>query len=102
MRRLKSRASLATPLKEQILACETKARLEDLYLPYKKRRKTKADIAREAGLEELTDKLIADPNAAPEELAQAFTTEGFEDTKGTRRRPRHLGGSLRARRGSGG
>ena len=55
--------------------------LEDLYLPYKKRRKTKADIAREAGLEELTDKLIADPHATPEDLAQAFLCEGFEDTK---------------------
>ena len=78
---IEEQGKLSDALKEQILACETKARLEDLYLPYKKRRKTKADIAREAGLEELTDKLIADPNAAPEELAQAFTTEGFEDTK---------------------
>ena len=78
---IEEQGKLGDALKEQILACETKARLEDLYLPYKKRRKTKADIAREAGLEELTDKLIADPNAAPEELAQAFTTEGFEDTK---------------------
>ena len=78
---IEEQGKLSDALKEQILACETKARLEDLYLPYKKRRKTKADIAREAGLEELTDKLIADPNAAPEELAQGFTTEGFEDTK---------------------
>lgn len=78
---IEEQGKLSDALKEQILACETKARLEDLYLPYKKRRKTKADIAREAGLEELTDKLIADPNTAPEELAQAFTTEGFEDTK---------------------
>ena len=78
---IEEQGKLGDALKEQILACETKARLEDLYLPYKKRRKTKADIAREAGLEELTDKLIADPNATPEELAQAFITEGFEDTK---------------------
>ena len=78
---IEEQGKLSDALKEQILACETKARLEDLYLPYKKRRKTKADIAREAGLEELTDKLIADPNATPEELAQAFITEGFEDTK---------------------
>lgn len=78
---IEEQGKLSDALKEQILACETKARLEDLYLPYKKRRKTKADIAREAGLEELTDKLIADPNVAPEELAQPFITEGFEDTK---------------------
>ena len=78
---IEEQGKLSDVLKEQILACETKARLEDLYLPYKKRRKTKADIAREAGLEELTDKLIADPKVTPEELAQAFVTEGFEDTK---------------------
>lgn len=78
---IEEQGKLSDALKEQILAGETKARLEDLYLPYKKRRKTKADIAREAGLEELTDKLIADPKATPEELAQAFVTEGFEDVK---------------------
>lgn len=72
---------LTDELRAQILACETKARLEDLYLPYKKRRKTKADIAREAGLEELTDKLIENPTANPEEMAGQFLTEGFEDTK---------------------
>ncbi|WP_284853291.1 Tex family protein [Corynebacterium sp. MSK072] len=72
---------LSDDLRSQILACDTKARLEDLYLPYKKRRKTKADIAREAGLEELTDILIAQPQAQPEELAQGFLTEGFADTK---------------------
>lgn len=72
---------LSDDLRGQILACDTKARLEDLYLPYKKRRKTKADIAREAGLEELTDTLIAQPQAQPEELAQDHLTEGFPDTK---------------------
>lgn len=72
---------LSDDLRGQILACDTKARLEDLYLPYKKRRKTKADIAREAGLEELTDTLIAQPQAQPEELAQDYLTEGFPDTK---------------------
>lgn len=72
---------LTDELRAQILECETKARLEDLYLPYKKRRKTKADIAREAGLEELTDKLIENPTANPEEMAGQFLTEGFEDTK---------------------
>ncbi|OFM03053.1 RNA-binding transcriptional accessory protein [Corynebacterium sp. HMSC071F07] len=72
---------LTDELRAQILECETKARLEDLSLPYKKRRKTKADIAREAGLEELTDKLIENPTANPEEMAGQFLTEGFEDTK---------------------
>lgn len=72
---------LTDELKALILGCETKARLEDLYLPYKKRRKTKADIAREAGLEPLTDKLIENPSADPASLAEEFVTEGFEDAK---------------------
>lgn len=78
---IEEQGKLSDDLRSQILACDTKARLEDLYLPYKKRRKTKADIAREAGLEELTDTLIAQPQAQPEELAQGFITEGFADTK---------------------
>ncbi|WP_293771269.1 Tex family protein [uncultured Corynebacterium sp.] len=78
---IEEQGKLTDELRALILGCETKARLEDLYLPYKKRRKTKADIAREAGLEPLTDRLIADPTAAPEELAAAFTTAGFEDAK---------------------
>ena len=72
---------LTEELRALIVACETKARLEDLYLPYKKRRKTKADIARSAGLEPLTDKLIENPSADPAELAGEYLTEGFEETK---------------------
>ncbi|MBK4157242.1 S1 RNA-binding domain-containing protein [Corynebacterium macginleyi] len=78
---IEEQGKLSDGLRAQILACDTKARLEDSYLPYKKRRKTKADIAREAGLEGLTDKLIAQPTALPEELAQGYLTEGFADTK---------------------
>lgn len=78
---IEEQGKLSDDLRSQILACDTKARLEDLYLPYKKRRKTKADIARDAGLEDLTDKLIAQPAAQPEELAQSYLTEGFPDTK---------------------
>ncbi|MDO5511475.1 Tex family protein [Corynebacterium sp.] len=72
---------LTDDLRALILACETKARLEDLYLPFKKRRKTKADIAREAGLEALTDALIDAPSSAPEQLAADYLTDGFEDEK---------------------
>ncbi|STC68168.1 Tex family protein [Corynebacterium pilosum] len=72
---------LTDELRALIEATDTKARLEDLYLPYKKRRKTKADIAREAGIEPLTDSLIDDPSADPEALAQEYVTEGFADTK---------------------
>ncbi|WP_394280601.1 Tex family protein [Corynebacterium sp.] len=72
---------LTDELRALIEGTDTKARLEDLYLPYKKRRKTKADIAREAGIEPLTDSLIDDPSADPEALAEEYVTEGFADTK---------------------
>ena len=78
---IEEQGKMTEELRALIVACETKARLEDLYLPYKKRRKTKADIAREAGLEPLTDKLIDNPTADPAELAGEYLTEGFEDTK---------------------
>ena len=72
---------LTDELKQAILSADTKARVEDLYLPYKKRRKTKADIAREAGLEALEQQLIDDPSANPETLAEAYLSEGFPDAK---------------------
>lgn len=78
---IEEQGKLTDQLRAEILAVDTKARLEDLYLPYKKRRRTKADIAREAGLEPLVDALLANPSTAPETLAQAYVTEGFEDTK---------------------
>lgn len=78
---IEEQGKLTDELRALIQGCETKARLEDLYLPYKKRRKTKADIAREAGLEPLTDKLIENPAADPSELAGEYLTEGFEETK---------------------
>lgn len=57
---------LDAPLKAAIQAAETKQRLEDLYLPFKKKRRTKAQIAREAGLEPLADGLLANPTLDPE------------------------------------
>lgn len=70
-------------LKAQILEADTKARLEDLYLPYKPKRRTKAQIAREAGLEPLALGLRDDPSVAPEERAAAFIDEakGVPDIK---------------------
>lgn len=78
---IEEQGKLSDELKRQILDADTKARVEDLYLPYKKRRKTKADIAREAGLEPLLDKLISAPGTDPETLAQDFLCEGFAETK---------------------
>ncbi len=72
---------LTEHLRALIMGCETKARLEDLYLPFKKRRKTKADIAREAGLEKLVDRLITAPGLDATAEAGGFITEGFDDTR---------------------
>jgi protein Tex len=70
-------------LAADLAAADGKARLEDLYLPYKPKRRTKAQIAREAGLEPLADALIADPGQHPEGLAQTFVDaeRGVADVK---------------------
>ena len=67
---------LSDVLKKEILEADTKARLEDLYLPYKPKRRTKAQIAREAGLQPLADGLREDPTRKPEEFAQQFIDAG--------------------------
>lgn len=72
---------LTDELRDLILGCDTKARLEDLYLPFKSTRRTKATIAREAGLEPLVDQLLGDCTTDPAELAAGFTTDGFADAK---------------------
>ncbi|MEM9725678.1 MAG: Tex family protein [Pseudomonadota bacterium] len=59
-------------LKGKLLRAESKAELEDLYLPHKPKRRTKAMIAREAGLEPLADGLLADPSQDPTLLAEQF------------------------------
>ena len=57
---------LTPELEVQINTAETKTQLEDLYLPYKQKRRTKAQIAREAGLEPLANMLLEDPSKTPE------------------------------------
>lgn len=69
---------LTDELKAAINAATTKAELEDLYLPYKSKRRTKAQIAREAGLEALADSLINDPNQDPETLGAEFLNSEHE------------------------
>ena len=63
---------LSDALKAEILGADTKGRLEDLYLPYRPKRRTKAQIAREAGLEPLADALLADPDLVPDTVAAAY------------------------------
>src|SRR5690606_33499675 len=70
---IREQGKLDDELEAKIRAAETKARLEDIYLPYKPKRRTKAQIAREAGLEPLADALLADPSVPPAEAAAAYT-----------------------------
>ncbi|MEO8778545.1 MAG: Tex family protein [Rhodanobacter sp.] len=69
---VEEQGKLSDALKSDLLAADTKARLEDLYLPYKPKRRTKAQIAREAGLEPLALGLREDPTLTPESFAAAF------------------------------
>ena len=71
-----------------LMAADTKARVEDIYLPYKPKRRTKAQIAREAGLEPLADRLLADPTLDPEEAAAAFLGDGRRRRRRGARRAR--------------
>ena len=74
---------LTPELRVEVMNAETKQRLEDLYLPYKQKRRTKAQIAREAGIEPLALGLLADPMLTPEEEAGKYLNieAGFADRK---------------------
>lgn len=76
LKSIEEQGKLTDELREKILAVDTKARLEDLYLPFKKSRRTKAAIAREADLGELVEKLLA--GGSPD-LAADYVQEGFAD-----------------------
>uniref|UniRef100_UPI0028AD9BD5 Tex-like N-terminal domain-containing protein n=3 Tax=unclassified Massilia TaxID=2609279 RepID=UPI0028AD9BD5 len=69
-------------LLESIALAEDKTRLEDLYLPYKQKRRTKAQIAVEAGLAPLADTLLADPSQNPEDVAAQYLREAFSNADG--------------------
>ncbi|MFG2126710.1 Tex family protein [Streptomyces sp. NPDC048751] len=69
---VREQGKLTDELEARIRGAETKARLEDIYLPYKPKRRTKAQIAREAGLEPLAEGLLGDPSVDPLAAAAAF------------------------------
>src|SRR5690606_7019467 len=69
---IKEQGKLTPELKREIDLADTKTRLEDLYLPYKQKRRTKGQIALEAGLGELADALFNDPSLTPEQEAERF------------------------------
>jgi uncharacterized protein len=68
-------------LARKIAQVTTKAELEDLYLPYKPKRRTRAEIAREKGLQPLADAILADRTGDPQKLAAAYITEEVLDVK---------------------
>ncbi|WP_278446382.1 Tex family protein [Stutzerimonas kunmingensis] len=80
---IEEQGKLTPELKREIDLADTKTRLEDLYLPYKQKRRTKGQIALEAGLGELADALFGNPDLTPEQQAERFVDaeKGFADVK---------------------
>ncbi|MEO1291333.1 MAG: Tex family protein [Pseudomonadota bacterium] len=82
LKSVEEQGKLDETLKAKLLGADTKGELEDLYLPYKPKRRTKAMIAREAGLAPLAETLLSDPSQDPATLAASFVDaeKGVEDT----------------------
>ncbi|WP_339515594.1 Tex family protein [Pseudomonas sp. RL_15y_Pfl2_60] len=80
---IEEQGKLTPELQREISLADTKTRLEDLYLPYKQKRRTKGQIALEAGIGELADALFSDPSLTPETEAARFidAEKGFADSK---------------------
>lgn len=76
---IEEQGKLTDQLRAALLGADTKARVEDIYLPYKPKRRTKAQIAREAGLEPLADRLLADPALDPQQIAAEFIGDAVAD-----------------------
>jgi len=78
---IREQGKLTEELEAKIAAASTKAELEDIYLPFKPKRRTKAEIARERGLGPLADAILLDRAAVPAELAAAYVTGDIADVK---------------------
>lgn len=78
---IREQGKLTQELETKIAAAATKAELEDIYLPYKPKRRTKAEIARERGLGPLAEAILADRSLVPAELALAYVSEEVADAK---------------------
>jgi protein Tex len=79
---ISQQGKLDAALRHEIEAADSKARLEDLYLPYRPKRRTKAQIAREAGLERLAEALLSRPDQSPEQVARQYVepSKGISDS----------------------
>jgi uncharacterized protein len=78
---IQTQGKMTDELAGRIAAAATKAELEDLYLPYRPKRRTRADAARERGLGPLAEAILADRTVAPENLAQGYVTDDVPDAK---------------------
>ncbi len=78
---IREQGKLTEELEGKIVAAVTKAELEDIYLPYKPKRRTKAEIARERGLGPLAEAILAERALEPGKLAEAYITEEIADVK---------------------
>ena len=80
---IREQGKLTPALEQSVREAATKTTLEDLYLPYKPKRRTRAQIAREAGLEPLAERLLAEPDTNPDEAAAGFLNAeaGFADAR---------------------
>ncbi|BBY66900.1 Tex family protein [Mycolicibacterium helvum] len=87
---IQEQGKLTDELRAALLTADTKSRVEDIYLPYKPKRRTKAQIAREAGLEPLADRLLADPNVNPEVAAVEFLNADIADAAAALDGARHI------------
>ncbi|MBX7456535.1 RNA-binding transcriptional accessory protein [Mycolicibacterium sp. 3033] len=87
---IREQGKLSDDLVEALMTADTKARVEDIYLPYKPKRRTKAQIAREAGLEPLADRLLADPTLTPEQAAAEYVEGEVIDAAAALDGARHI------------
>ncbi len=87
---IREQGKLTPELEASIIAANNLTEAEDLYLPYKPKRRTKAQIAKEAGLEPLALQLLTQPEETPEALATPFINEIFTDAKAVLDGARHI------------
>src|SRR6202453_605828 len=87
---IRSQGKLTDELAAKISGVATKAELEDIYLPFKPKRRTRAEIARERGLGPLAEAILADRSLAPAQAAQAYLNEEIKDVKAALEGPRDI------------
>ena len=87
---IKEQGKLTEQIEAALLTADTKSRVEDIYLPFKPKRRTKAQAAREAGLEPLAERLLTDPTVVPEEVAGEFLSDEVADAAAALEGARHI------------